>query len=458
VRDWLVNSPAATQALLSLVDRPDLRRNGVARVGSMTAGSPSISADEHLADVLATIRTMPARTVSLEDAAGRVLAADVLALTDVPPFDNSSMDGYAVRRHDLAGADNAHPVALEVVADLAADTGDNPPLGRGEAARIMTGAPTPDAADAIVPLEDTDRGTTTVLIRTEPAPAAFIRRAGSDTRAGDVVLRAGARLTSRHLAAAAASGSASLSVHPAPRVGVLSTGSELAEPGSALRRGQIHDSNSVLLAAMVAEAGGEPVLLGRVDDDEDRFGHIIADTAGDVDVLLLSGGVSVGAYDVVKAVLVARGGIRFSSVRMQPGKPQGFGHWRSGTDGTETPVFALPGNPVSAFVSFEVFVRPALRAMQGFTQLQRPHVTAIAHAGWASPAGRRQFMPVTILPVTTEPVTDAVGPLRVRPAAAGGSGSHLVTGLASADALAIIDESVTQVRVGDAITVMLVES
>jgi molybdopterin molybdotransferase len=143
---------------------------------------------------------------------------------------------------------------------------------------------------------------------------------------------------------------------------------------------------------------------------------------------------------------------------MQPGKPQGFGHWRSGTDGTETPVFALPGNPVSAFVSFEVFVRPALRAMQGFTQLQRPHVTAIAHAGWASPAGRRQFMPVTILPVTTEPVTDAVGPLRVRPAAAGGSGSHLVTGLASADALAIIDESVTQVRVGDAITVMLVES
>jgi molybdopterin molybdotransferase len=418
----------------------------------MTAGSPSISADEHLADILASIHVLPPQTVSLAEAVGRVLEADVLALNHVPPFDNSSMDGYAVRRDDLLGAVHAHPVALKVVADLAAGTGENPPLSRGEAARIMTGAPTPDAADAIVPLEDTDGGTTTVLIRTVPAPAAFIRRAGSDTRAGEVVLRAGARLTSRHLAAAAASGSASLSVHPAPRVGVLSTGSELADPGSALRRGRIHDSNSILLAAMVAEAGGEPVLLGRVDDDEERFRRIISGNAGDVDVLLLSGGVSVGAYDVVKAVL-STVGIRFSSVRMQPGKPQGFGHWGDGATGTETPVFALPGNPVSAFVSFEVFVRPALRAMQGFTELQRPHVTAIADADWTSPAGRRQFMPVTI-----ERATDAVSPVRVRPAAPGGSGSHLVTALASADALAIIDETVTQVRVGDEITVMLVES
>jgi molybdopterin molybdotransferase len=427
----------------------------------MTAGSPSISADEHLADILASIRPLPPRTLSLQDAAGRVLAADVLAVGNVPPFDNSSMDGYAVHRDDVSSADEARPVALEVVADLAAGTADNPALGTGEAARIMTGAPTPDDADAIVPLEDTDRGTATVLISAVPAPAAFIRRAGSDTRAGEVVLRAGARLSSRHLAAAAASGSASLSVYPAPRVGVLSTGSELAEPGSALRRGQIHDSNSTLLAAMVAEAGGEPVLLGRVDDNEDRFRRIIADNAGDVDAFLLSGGVSVGAYDVVKAVLSTVGGIRFSSVRMQPGKPQGFGQWID--DATETPVFALPGNPVSAFVSFEVFVRPALRRMQGFTQLQRPQVTAIAAAGWSSPAGRRQFMPVrveqpSIERVSIERATDAVGRLLVRPAAAGGSGSHLVTGLADADALAIVDESVTQVREGDEIAVMLVES
>ncbi|WP_022884088.1 gephyrin-like molybdotransferase Glp [Glaciibacter superstes] len=425
----------------------------------MTAGSPSISADEHLAAILAATSMLAPQSVPLDLALGRVLASDVLAQVDVPSFDNSSMDGYAVRLADVATASTDNPVTLDVVADLAAGTQDDPLIRAGQCARIMTGAPTPGNAEAIVPIEDTDRGTDRVVIHVAPAPAAFIRRAGSDTRAGDPVLTAGIRLTARHLAAAAASGSDSLTVHLAPRVGILSTGSELAAPGGRLHRGQIHDSNSTLLAAAVAEAGGIPVVLGRVADDEAEFHSVLTRHAADVDAFLLSGGVSVGAYDVVKAVLSKLGSVQFSSVRMQPGKPQGFGRWSDGT-----PIFALPGNPVSAFVSFEVFVRPALRAMQGYLALQRPVTVAIAESGWSCPPGRRQYMPVTVTTVVSRAdLTDADGPdadgqLLARPAASGGSGSHLATGLAAADGLAIIDETVDEVRAGEAITVMLVES
>ena len=414
----------------------------------MAAGQSSISVEEHLATILAEIEPLPPRPIRLDVAGGRVLAADVTARVDIPSFDNSSMDGYAVRRADLLAATAENPVTLPVVADLAAGTGQNPSIQPGEVARIMNGAPIPDGADAVVPIEDTDLGSTRVAIRQVPAPAAFIRRTGGDTRTGDRVLRAGVRLTARRIAAAAASGCDTVSVHPAPRVGILSTGSELVELGEPLQRGQIHDSNSYLLAAAVAQAGGDPVRLGLVPDDEDRFRQMLADHAGEVDAFLMSGGVSVGAYDVTKAVLSTLGTVHFSAVRMQPGKPQAFGRW---TDGT--PIFALPGNPVSAFVSFEVFVRPALRRLQGLTELNRPTEQATVLGGWSSPAGRRQFMPVTI-------ERDGLdGPaLGIRPATAGGSGSHLVGSLAVADALAIVDESVEQVRAGETLTVMLVES
>ena len=412
----------------------------------MAAGH-SISVEEHQAAILSSLEPLPARPLRLDAAAGRVLATDVTARVNIPSFDNSSMDGYAVRRADLLSATVDAPVELPVVADLAAGTGQNPSIQPGEAARIMTGAPIPDGADAVVPIEDTDLGTSRVAIHQTPAPAAFIRRIGGDTRTGDRVLAAGTRLAARHIAAAAASGCDILSVYPAPRVGIISTGSELVELGEPLERGQIHDSNSYLLAAAVAEAGGEPVRLGLVPDDEDQFRRILAEHAGEVDAFLLSGGVSVGAYDVTKAVLSGLGTVTFSSVRMQPGKPQAFGRW---TDGT--PIFALPGNPVSAFVSFQVFVRPALRKLQGLTELQRPTTVASVARGWSSPAARRQYMPVTIQRSGPDGRT-----LSIQPATAGGSGSHLVGSLAAADALAIVDESVQEVRVGDNLTVMLVE-
>lgn len=403
----------------------------------------SISVAEHRERILADLGPLRRVHVPLSEALHRTLAEHTIARIDVPGFDNSAMDGYALRRADVLSASREHPMPLTVVADLPAGSASNPALGPGESARIMTGAPMPVDADCVVPIEETDEGTTMVLIRQAPAVAAHIRRAGSDVRRGDAVLESGRTLNSRDLAAAAATGWSRLLVHPAPRVGVLSTGSELREPGEPLGRGQIHDSNSLLLAAAVEESGGVPVQIGFVPDDESMVRATFERYAAEVDVFVTSGGVSVGAYDVVKAVLAPMGAW-FGPVRMQPGKPQGFGRWIDGT-----PIFALPGNPVSVFVSFEAFVRPALQKLQGRQMLQRPLAPADASEGWRSPAGRAQYMPVSVR-------HHPDGTLSVRPASGGGSGSHLAASLASADALAIVPEETTEVRAGDVVDVTLV--
>lgn len=416
--------------------------------GIDAAAGLALSVAEHRDRILATIQPLPAVAVPLPQALQRTLAETVDAIVDVPGFDNSAMDGYALRRADVPAATPEAPVALRVIADLPAGTALDPRLGAGEAARIMTGAPVPADADSIVPLEDTDGGTLTVLIRRAPEPAAHIRRAGSDVRIGESVLTAGRTLGARDLAAAAATGTSTLLVHPAPRVGVLSTGSELRASGERLDRGQIHDSNSVLLAAAVAECGGIPVQLGSVPDDEESLRSLFVRHAADVDAFVTSGGVSVGAYDIVKAVLAPLG-VWFGPVRMQPGKPQGFGHWPDPAGGPGTPIFALPGNPVSVFVSFEEFVRPALLALQGRTELHRARERATVTEGWRSPEGRAQFMPVV-----AERHPD--GTLTARPASSGGSGSYLVASLAGANAVAMVPESVTEVLPGEPVDVTLV--
>ncbi len=431
----------------------------------MTGHSARSVADQ-LSAVLAAVTLLPPVLVSLDEALGLVLAEDILSKTDTPPFDNSAMDGYAVQRADLLQASDMHPVTLPVIADLAAGTSQNPLLEPGQVARIMTGAPIPDGADAVVPIEDTDQGTETVTIVRAPQPAAHIRRAGEDAHAGDTVLTRGSVLWPTRIAAAASAGTSSLWVHPVPRVAVISTGSELVTPGEPTRRGQIPDSNSYLLAAAVSMAGAVPIRLGAVPDDENTLRSLLASLADSVDVIVLSGGVSVGAYDVVKAVLAPLGTVRFGPVKMQPGKPQGFGRWSDPADAPESAdtddvandnsgdnaaagplIFALPGNPVSAFVSFEVFVRPALRRLGGHTDLFRTTISATAGESWNSPDGRAQYMPVTLAGQGSRSV--------VRPAAAGGSGSHLVAGLGQAVGLAIVPENVTQIAEGDRVTVML---
>jgi molybdopterin molybdotransferase len=418
---------------------------------------------EHRGRILAAASPLAAIELPLPDTLGRVLAAELRASLDVPGFDNSAMDGYAVRRADVSTATPESPVVLEVVADLPAGSAEDPRLLPGQTARIMTGAPIPADADSVVPVEDTDAGTRTVRVVRAPEPTAHIRRTGTDVSAGDLVLPAGRLLSARDLAAAAATGASSLLVHPAPRVGVLSTGSELRPAGAPLERGQLHDSNSLLLAALVEECGGVSVQLGSVHDDEDALRAVLAEHASGLDAIVTSGGVSVGAYDIVKALLAPLG-VWFGPVRMQPGKPQGFGLWRGpdassgrpepdtspgSTAPTGTPIFALPGNPVSVFVSFEAFVRPALLRMQGRTDLTREVLRGTVSEGWRSPAGREQHMPALV-------ERSADGSLALRPASSGGSGSYLVASLAGANALAVVPEDVTEVHAGDVLDVTLV--
>ncbi|MCM3778286.1 molybdopterin molybdotransferase MoeA [Microbacterium hydrocarbonoxydans] len=402
--------------------------------------------EEQLARVLDAVRRLPAEQVRIQDAAGRTLAADATAAHDIPLFDNSAMDGFAVRAADVAAASAASPVTLRVVADLPAGVSDDPALGAGEAARIMTGSPAPTAADAIVPFEDTAGGLADSLgevrVLRAPTPGAFVRRRGADLRAGDTVVRAGERVGAFQLAAAVAAGIDRVTVTRAPRVAVVSTGSELLSPGETPTRGRIPDSNGPLLQQLVADAGAEVVLVARVPDEADAVAAVTADAVSrGADVIVFTGGVSAGAYEPVRGAFDGRGEVEFASVAMQPGKPQAFGAL-----GGDTLVFGLPGNPVSVAVSFEVFVRPALLALQGRAEIHRPRASFTADADWTTPPGRRQYLPAVV----------DLAARTVRPATAGGSGSHLAGGLARAHAFAIVPAEVERVAVGDPIDVMLV--
>jgi molybdopterin molybdotransferase len=417
-------------------------------MGHQEAGaSPGTSVAEHQKRILSAIQPLAPVSLALAEALDRTLVEPVSARDAVPGFDNSAMDGYALRSADAATATPGTPVTLVVVGDLPAGSADDPPIGVGEAVRIMTGAPIPSDADCVVPLEHSDGGTTRVIIARAPRPGAHIRRAASDVHAGEAVLPVGRILRAQDLSAAAATGTATLRVHPAPRVAVISTGTELRPAGDPLGRGQIHDSNSVLLGAAITECGGIPQLHPSVPDDDEVLRSLLDRISPTVDAIVTTGGASVGAYDVVKAVLAPRG-VWFGPVRMQPGKPQGFGSWPDPDAGSATPIFALPGNPVGVFVSFEVFVRPALLALQGRSELRRDTISGVVAQGWTSPADRVQYMPAIV-------DEQADGSYAVRPAGPGGSGSSLVVGLARANALAAVPEGVTEVHPGDRVDVTL---
>ncbi|WOQ70202.1 molybdopterin molybdotransferase MoeA [Microbacterium limosum] len=414
------------------------------------SGAALRSVEDQQGRVIAAASPLPASSRRLRDAAGSTLAAPVLARVDIPVFDNSAMDGFAVRYADAAAAAPGSPVVLRVVADLPAGTALDPALAAGEAARIMTGSPVPADADAIVPFEDTEAGLggglePVAVVRPPRGVGAHIRRRGTDLRAGDVVIDAGERLGPFALSAAAAAGVEAVTVHERPRVAVVSTGTELAPPGADLRRGQIPESNSVLLEHLARGADADVVLVESVDDSDAAFLDVLsrARDAG-AHVVITSGGVSAGAYEVVKNVLSRGGEVEFAKVAMQPGKPQAFGVLGGGEL-----FFGLPGNPVSSAVSFETFVRPALLALQGRRALHRPLLRLQAATAWRTPLGRRQYLPAAI---------DRSDPARwlVAPASAGGSGSHLAGGLAHAEAYAIVAADVEAVDVGDMVDVMLV--
>lgn len=401
------------------------------------------SVDEHLADVLDGVDLLRPLDVQLLDAHGCTLVEDVIAPLDLPSFDNSAMDGYIVRFADVADASEEKPVVLPVVGDIPAGDAQARIIAPGMCARIMTGAAIPAGADAVVPVEWTDGGLARVTIRRAPELGQHVRRRGGDLRAGEKILTAGTLLGAPQIGLLAATGADRVRARPRPRVVVLSTGSELVEPGGTVTAGQIFDSNSHTLAAAAIEAGAIAYRVGIVPDDPAQLKDAIEDQLIRADVVVTSGGVSVGAYDVVKEVLSELGTVRFDRVAMQPGMPQGFG--TVGPDAT--PIFTLPGNPVSAYIGFEIFVRPVLRTMLGRQPIHRPVVRATCIEALTSPAGKRQYARGWLDPSSDPP--------SVRPI--GGAGSHLVGDLAKANSLIVIPENVTELPAGVEVEVLVLE-
>ncbi len=396
---------------------------------------------EARARVLARVGPLPPRQVPLGEALGCVLAEDVRAGEDIPPFANSAMDGFAVRSADVARASAAAPVPLRLAGEVFAGTAMLPTVAPGTAARIMTGGALPPGADAVVPVEQAAAEDDRVLVRLAAGPGAFVREAGEDVRSGTVVLARGRVLDPAAIGMLASVGRRAATAHPRPRVTVVSTGDELVDPGEPLRPGQIRDSNSWLLAALATAAGAEAWRFGRLRDDPEALRKGFAEAAAAADLVLTSGGVSVGERDYTGRVLAELGDVTPRKVAMQPGMPQAFGLVGG------TPLFGLPGNPVSCFVVFEVLVRPALRRLAGFGpgQLDRPRVAARLAEDVRSPRGKVSFLRVRL----------RTGEAGIEAALTGPQGSGVLSSCVAADGLAVVGEEVTALPAGAEVEVLL---
>lgn len=427
------------------------------------------SVEEARDAVLAAIGTpLEEAVVTLDTALGRVLSRDVVAAVTLPPWDNSGMDGYAILAADVAAAREDVPARLDVTADVPAGGIADHGVRHGSAIRIATGAPIPPGADAVVPVEQTTpvdaagapgaRGRdaagplpAAILVHAAVSVGAHVRRRGTDLTQGATILAAGTALSPAAVALAAGAGSASLHVRRRPRVGVLATGNEVRPAGTDLGPAGIPDANGPGLRALVTASGAEPIDLGIAPDDLDavvaRLGTAL--DAG-ADAIVVAGGVSVGPYDVVKLAFEAVGEIGLWRVAVQPGKPFAFGTAPRRTGGRAL-LFGLPGNPVSSFVTFELFVRPALRALAGRRDLLRPVDRAVLLDEVRTAPGRRAFLRVTAeRDHDGAPSRDADGRVLVRLSSGpAGQGSHVLSALAAADALAVVPESVETHQAGD---------
>jgi molybdopterin molybdotransferase len=413
-----------------------------ARVHDHDSGEGLVTVDEAREKVLSAVRPLGSLQVPLTEAYGCVLAEDVVADHDLPAFASSAMDGFAVRSSDIEGATLGSPVELKIVGRALIGRRPESTVGGHEASRIATGAPIPAGADTIVPIENAEVLGEVVRI-VEPAPEGHhVRPVGEDVRSGMVLVEQGKRLGAPELGLLANAGFPHPVVHPRPRVIVLSTGDELIPPTEEPEFGQIRDSNAYTIFGAVREAGAIPVLAGIVKDDVEQLKETLLVHEIQADAFISSGGVSVGERDVVKAAFFRRGDLDFYKVAMQPGMPQGFGHIEG------KPYWGLPGNPVSVFVSFEVFVRPALMKMLGRTQLRRPEVTATLTQDVSGPAGKLQFARVI---VSREADGWSATPT-------GGRGSNLISTVSRANGLAMIPVGTETAPAGSQVGVMLFRS
>ena len=402
-----------------------------------------LSVDDHLARILDAIEPLPDFPQPLMETMGLAAAEDVVSPIALPSFDNSAMDGYAVRAADIATATDDAPVHLPVVGEIGAGQARLLALSPGTAAKIMTGAPVPEGADCVVPFEWTDRGVAQVRVMQAAEVGAYVRSTGEDVSEGDLLVDAGTVLGPRHLGLLASVGRSTVRSRPRPRVVVISTGSELREPGTELGPDSIYDGNSWLLAASARRAGAIAYRVGIVPDEPRAFLDALNDQLVRADLVVTSGGVSQGDFDVVKEALTPLGTVWFGPVAMQPGKPQGFGV--VGEDGV--PIFTLPGNPVSSYISFEMFVLPALRRLMGKAPYSRPTTRARLTHGVSSTADRRQFLRGSFERGRGGPTVSPVG----------GAGSHLIGGLADSNALIVVPEDTTSLPAGEMVQVLALD-
>lgn len=402
------------------------------------------SVAEHLDECLAVAKPLPSFAVALADAVGCVLAEDVRSLVDVPQGDLASRDGYAVRVDDVAQASADDPVVLPVVEEVRADTIDPSMLVDGATVRISSGATLPAGTEAVIPIEHTDQGRAEVKIFRGVGDDDNVRHRAEDFAAGDVLLRAGVRIGSRQIAVLASAGHSTVMVHPSPRVVIMAIGDELQEPGMPATVGKIYDANSHALATAVRDAGGEVFRVGAVTDDKRELRELLEDQLVRADIIITTGGLSYGGGDTLKEVLSPLGTVRFDNVAMAPGRQLGVGKLEE-----ETTVFCLPGSPVAAMTAFEVFIRPALRQMAGYSNIHRRSINAVVDKAWGSPLNTREFVRARVVGNPHEGY--GVEPL-------GDTSRPLLTALAQANCLAIVPEDQRAVQVGDTLECIILNA
>ena len=417
------------------------RRKARQRAGSIPDGV--LTVEDHLEKILVGTGPLEAYDQPLVESLGLPLHGDFVSPIDLPRFDQSTVDGYAIRASDAVDATRDIPVVLPVAGEVRAGGARPFAISVGTAARVTAGAPVPRGADCVVPLHHTDRGSSRVGVRVPPQPGQGVRRTGSEVAAGSTVLPAGSVLGAREIGLLASLGSSRVQARPRPRVVIFSMGSELREPGAHLAHDSTYDGNSYMLAAAVRSAGAIAYRVGAVGDDPKAFRRVLSDQLVRADLVVTTGGISDGARDVVRQTLRALGTVKFNDVAIYPGRTQGFGR----VFDERTPIITLPGNPVSAYVGLEVFVLPALRRMMGRTPFRRPMVHAVLAADVASPSGRRQYVPGIFevthrgAKVTPLPDPDALE----------------LSELARANAFIVVGEDETALNLGDTVRTLVLD-